>query len=611
MYILGISAHYHDSAACLIKDGEILFAAQEERFSRIKHDSNFPKAAIKFCLKEANIKPDLIDSVVFYEKPILKFDRLIETYFSYAPLGFKSFRKSIPLWVTKKLFQKNSISKDLTEVLGNDVDWRNRILFSEHHLSHAASAFFPSPFEKAAVLTFDAVGEWATTSLALGDRNSLKIIKEIKFPHSLGLLYSSFTYYLGFKVNSGEYKVMGLAPYGKPKYKKLIEDNLINLAEDGSFKLDMSFFNYAVGLTMTNKKFENLFGGPPRKPESDLTQKHMDIAASIQKVIEEIIVKIAKSIREETKEKNLCLAGGVALNCVANSVLEEQKIFENIWVQPAAGDAGGSIGAALSVWYLHHNNDRKIDSNNDGMKSAFLGPSYDEGQIEQVLKECKATFSKVSDDEVLKITSEELKKGKAIGWMQGRMEFGPRALGGRSILADPRSRFMQKQLNLKVKNRESFRPFAPSILEDDVSDWFENDKKSPYMLFISKIRKNKRIKTTEEEDKLTGLQKLNINRSEVPAITHVDFTARVQTVSKKDNPKYYALIEKFKEITGCPMIVNTSFNIRGEPIVCTPYDAFMCFMGTELDLLIIENFILYKEEQKALNSKENEKFTLD
>ena len=598
MYILGISAYYHDSAACLIQNGEIIAAAQEERFTRIKHDSSFPINAIKYCLDESKIIPDQIENIVFYEKPFLKFERLLETYLAFAPRGFTSFVKSIPVWVKDKLFQKSVIIKELKSLFGKEVNWSERLLFSEHHLSHAASAFYPSPFERAAILTLDGVGEWTTTSLALGKGKDIKLIKEIKFPHSLGLLYSAFTYYAGFKVNSGEYKVMGLAPYGEPSYANLIKENLINIADDGSFQLDMSYFNYATGLTMTNKKFDKLFGGPPRASETNLTQREMDLASSIQKVTEEIIIKLAKGIAKETGEKNLCLAGGVALNCVANGILLRENIFDNIWIQPAAGDAGGALGAALSTWHQHHNKERSVSKERDAMKGSYLGPEFNDAEIEAALTACGGIFKKLSETEMIEEVVSALTHEKIVGWMQGRMEFGPRALGGRSIIADPRSPNMQKQLNLKVKYRESFRPFAPSILCEDVSEWFEHDTDSPYMLLVADVKEDKRLTMTEDEESLFGIDKLNVPRSSVPAITHVDYSARLQTVHKETNARYHAVISRFKEKTGCPIIVNTSFNIRGEPIVCNPKDAFNCLMGTELDILVIGNYLLLKEEQK-------------
>jgi len=612
MYLLGISAYYHDSAACLIKDGEIIAAAQEERFTRKKHDSDFPHHAINFCLKYANVDQEAIDNVVFYEKPFMKFERLLETYLAFAPKGFASFAKAMPIWIKDKLFQKSELIKKLEATLGNKVNWRERLLFSEHHLSHAASAFYPSPYKSAAVLTLDAVGEWTTTSIAIGRDKDLKVIKEIHFPHSLGLLYSAFTYYTGFKVNSGEYKVMGLAPYGEPRFADLIRENLIMVADDGSFQMDMSYFDYATGLTMTNKKFHLLFGGPPRLPEAELTQREMDLAASIQKVTEEIVVQIAKGIAKETGERNLCLAGGVALNCVANGILLREKIFDNIWIQPAAGDAGGALGAALSVWHLHYNNDRKIASQSDSMKGSYLGPEFSDKEIEAELKAYGAVYTKLSDTDLIEKVATALTEEKAVGWMQGRMEFGPRALGGRSIIADPRSPIMQKQLNLKVKYRESFRPFAPSVLREDVKEWFEHDADSPYMLLVADVQRNKRQTMTSEEKALFGIEKLNISRSSVPAITHVDYSARIQTVHADTNPRYHALISKFKEKTGCSLLVNTSFNVRGEPIICTPTDAFKCFMGSELDILSIGNFFLVKKDQnKTLKDNYKDGYKLD
>ena len=612
MYILGVSAFYHDSAACLLKDGDILAAAQEERFTRKKHDAGFPRYAIEYCLKEAGISANEIANVVFYEKPFVKFERLLETYLAFAPKGFTSFAKAMPVWVKDKLFQKSLLTKEFTKTLGGDINWHERLLFSEHHLSHAASAFYPSPFESAAVLTLDGVGEWTTTSLALGKGKNLKVVKEIHFPHSLGLLYSAFTYYTGFKVNSGEYKVMGLAPYGEPKYADLIKEKLIKVAEDGSFQLDMSYFDYATGLKMTNKKFDTLFGGPPRTSETDLTQREMDLAASVQKVTEDIIVQIAKRIAKETGSRNLCLAGGVALNCVANGILLREKIFDNIWIQPAAGDAGGALGAALSAWYLHHAKERSVSSERDSMKGAYLGPEFTDDEIEAELSACGARFKKLSESELIERVATALADEKAVGWMQGRMEFGPRALGGRSIIADPRSPVMQKQLNLKVKYRESFRPFAPSVLREDVGDWFEHDADSPYMLLVADVQKNKRRSMTAEEEALFGIDKLNVPRSSVPAITHVDYSARIQTVHGDTNPRYHSVISKFKEKTGCPLVVNTSFNVRGEPIICTPTDAFKCFMGTELDVLAVGDYLLLKEEQdEGLKENYEERYDLD
>jgi carbamoyltransferase len=612
VYILGISAFYHDSAACLLKDGEIVSAAQEERFTRKKHDAGFPHQAIQYCLKEVNLAASQIDNVVFYEKPFVKFERLLETYLAFAPKGFISFAKAMPVWIKDKLFQKSALIEELKATLDEDINWRERLLFSEHHLSHAASAFYPSPFESAAVLTLDGVGEWTTTSLAVGKGSDLKVVKEIHFPHSLGLLYSAFTYYTGFKVNSGEYKVMGLAPYGEPRYADLILEKLITVADDGSFQLDMSYFDYATGLTMTNKKFDALFGGPPRISEMELTQREMDLAASVQKVTEDIVVQIAKGIAKDTGERNLCLAGGVALNCVANGILIREKIFDNIWIQPAAGDAGGALGAALSTWYLHHQKERSVSSERDAMKGAYLGPEFSDNEIETELNSCGAVFKKLSEEDLIDQAAAALADEKAVGWMQGRMEFGPRALGGRSIIADPRSPVMQKQLNLKVKYRESFRPFAPSVLREDVSEWFEHNTDSAYMLLVADVRKDKRRAMTSEVEVLFGIDKLKVPRSFVPAITHVDYSARIQTVHADTNPRYHALISKFKEKTGCPLVVNTSFNVRGEPIICTPTDAFKCFMGTELDVLAVGNYFLLKEEQGEL-LKENyeERYELD
>lgn len=596
MKILGISAYYHDSAACLVVDGDIVGAAQEERFTRKKHDSEFPINAIQYCLDEASIEASDIDYVVFYDKPFLKFERLFETYLAFAPRGFKSFATSLPVWIKDKLFQKTVIIDALKDNLGGDLDWSERLLFSEHHLSHAASAFFPSPFEEAAVLTMDGVGEWATTSLAIGRGNKLTVKNEIHFPHSIGLLYSAITYYIGFKVNSGEYKVMGLAPYGDPKYVDLIKNHLIDIKEDGSFHLDMSYFNYCTGLTMTNAKFDKLFGAPARKPESTLTQREMDIAASIQAVTEELVIKLARGIKKTTGLRNLCLAGGVALNCVANGKLLRENIFENIWIQPASGDAGGAVGAALAAYYLMLNQPRKIDAK-DSMRGAYLGPEYSQKDIEKRLANAGAKFEVVNDSDLIDFTAQALADGKAVGWHQGRMEFGPRSLGGRSIIADPRSPSVQKQLNLKVKYRESFRPFAPSVLKEDASDWFQIKADSPYMLLVADVAKDKQFEMTSEQKKLFGIEKLNVPRSKIPAVTHVDYSARIQTVHKETNPKYYALISKFKELTGCPVLVNTSFNVRGEPIVCSPEDAFNCLMGTDIEFLAVGNCIMRKEKQ--------------
>tara|TARA_B100001175_G_scaffold314393_1_gene323664 strand:- start:144 stop:1982 length:1839 start_codon:yes stop_codon:yes gene_type:complete len=612
MFILGLSAYYHDSAVCLLKNGEIIAAAQEERFTRKKHDASFPHHAIQYCLKEANISANQIENIVFYEKPFVKFERLLETYLAFAPKGFTSFAKAMPLWIKDKLFQKSTIITELKSGLNEDINWSERLLFSEHHLSHAASAYYPSPFDSAAILTLDGVGEWTTASLAIGKGSDLKVEKEIHFPHSLGLLYSAFTYYTGFKVNSGEYKVMGLAPYGEPRYADLIRKKLITVAEDGSFQLDMSYFDYATGLTMTNKKFNKLFGGPPRKSETKITQREMDLAASVQKVTEDIVIELARGIAKETGERNLCLAGGVALNCVANGILLRKKIFDNIWIQPASGDAGGALGAALSTWYLHHNKERTISKKRDSMKGAYLGPEFTDAEIETELKACGATYKKLSDEDLFDTVAMAIAEQKAVGWMQGRMEFGPRALGGRSIIADPRSPIMQKRLNLKVKYRESFRPFAPSVLREDVSQWFEHEIDSPYMLLVANVKENKRRAMSLDEQALFGIDKLNIPRSSVPAITHVDYSARIQTVHADTNPRYHAVISKFKEKTGCSLVVNTSFNIRGEPIICTPKDAFKCFMGTDMDVLAVGNFVLYKEHQdKAFKENYKDYYGLD
>ena len=608
--ILGISAFYHDSAAALIEDGEIIAAAQEERFSRKKHDSRYPMNAVNYVLSEGKLKLSEIDHIVFFEKPFLKFERLLETYMAFAPKGFKSFSLSMPLWLREKLFQKKFLFENLKQHDKNFNDI-TKIKFSEHHYSHAASAFFPSPFKEAVVLTLDGVGEWSTTTVSVGKNNKLDIIKEIHFPHSLGLLYSAFTFYTGFKVNSGEYKVMGLAPYGKPKYKDLILKELIHLKEDGSFKLNMKYFNYATGLTMTNKKFSNLFGHPIRDPKEDLlTDFHMNIASSIQAVTEEVVLRLTKNIAKEYNIKNLCLAGGVALNCVANGKILKEKHFEDLWIQPAAGDAGGSIGAALAYW--HHELKKPRIDYKEKMKGAYLGPKYDEHHIERKLIDLKANFTKKNSDEISSLIAKEISNSKTVGWFQGRMEFGPRALGGRSILADPRSEKMQKELNLKIKFRESFRPFAPSVLREDVKDWFEIDYDSPYMLLVSDVKKDKQIQMSDKDKELFGIEKLNIKRSLIPAITHVDYSARIQTVHKKTNPKFYNLIKEFKKITNCPVLVNTSFNVRGEPIVCSIEDAFNCFMGTNLDILVIENFVIYKDDQdKSLMQDYKNKFEPD
>ena len=609
-YILGISAFYHDSAACLLKDGEIIAAAQEERFTRKKHDANYPHNAIEFVLKFSKIKLSDVNQIVFFEKPFLKFERLLETYVAFAPKGFKSFCKAMPIWLKEKLFQKNLLFNKLKNHDANYKSDKN-IFFSDHHLSHASSAFFPSPFDEAIVLTADGVGEWATTTVAIGKKNNLKILKEIHFPHSLGLLYSAFTYYIGFKVNSGEYKLMGLAPYGDPIYEEKIKE-LIDIKEDGSFRLNQKYFNYATGLTMTNKKFHILFGQNPRDPiKEKITQFHMDIAASIQKVTEEIMIKLLKAIRKEHNIRNLCLAGGVALNCVANGKIHSEKIFDNIWIQPAAGDAGGSLGAALALWYIDQGNERKINSKDD-MKGSYLGTEFPQDSIEKQLKSIGAIFETVEYKKLIDQTSNFLSDGKAIGWFQGRMEFGPRALGARSILADPRSDKMQKNLNLKVKFRESFRPFAPSILREDLSSWFDLNVDTPYMLLVSKIKNNIKIDMTNEEKKLFGIKKLNIKRSLIPAVTHVDYSARIQSVREDTNKCYYDLLSKFKEKTGCPILVNTSFNVRGEPIVNSPIDAFNCFMGTDLDYLVIGNCILDKKKQNlSLKKDYSKEFELD
>ena len=595
--ILGISAFYHDSAAATVVDGKIIAAAQEERFSRKKHDSRYPFNAVNYVLEASNLKLNEIDYIVFFEKPFLKFERLLETYVAFAPKGFKSFCMSMPIWLRKKLFQKKFLFEKLKQHDDN-FDDINKIYFSEHHYSHAASAFYPSPFKDAIILILDGVGEWATTTIAIGNGNEIKILKEIHFPHSIGLLYSAFTYFTGFKVNSGEYKVMGLAPYGQPKYKDIIMKELVDLKDDGSFRLNMKYFNYATGLTMINNKFEDLFGQKARNPQKDLlTQFHMDIASSIQNVTEEIVLKLTMSLSKEYKSRNLCLAGGVALNCVANGKILKNNIFENIWIQPAAGDAGGSLGAALAFWYKELGNKRNPSSSDDEMKGSYLGPSFYDNQVENTLKSLDAKYIKQNEENLISLIANELKNGKIIGWFQGRMEFGPRALGARSIIADPRSDKMQKKLNLKVKFRESFRPFAPSVLREDLNDWFELNSDSPYMLLVSNVKKNIQIPMTEKDQKLFGINKLNIKRSSIPAVTHVDYSARIQTVHEKTNPKYYKLIKKFKEITNCPILVNTSFNVRGEPMVCTIEDAFRCFMGTNLDILVCESFILNKEEQ--------------
>ena len=593
--ILGISAYYHDSAACLIVDGEIIAAAQEERFTRIKHDSSYPYNAINFILKYSRLKLNEIDKIVFYEKPFLKFERLLETYLSIAPRGFTSFAKSIPVWLNEKLFQKNNLIKSLKSHDKN-YKYKKNIFFTEHHMSHAASAFYPSPFEEAIILTADGVGEWATTTISHGVGNQVEILEEIHFPHSLGLLYSAFTYYTGFKVNGGEYKLMGLAPYGEPIYVEKILEKIVDVKDDGSFNLNQDYFNYLSGLTMTSKKFDELFGHPRRDPKkTELNKFYMDIAASIQAVTEKIILRLTKNIKKKYGIRNLCLAGGVALNCVANGKILEEKIFDNIWVQPAAGDAGGSLGAALALWFNEMKSIRNVEKK-DSMKLSYLGPEYSDEEVQKILKDIGANFKIYDNSDLLDKTVDEIKNGKAVGWFQGRMEFGPRALGSRSILGDPRSGDMQKNLNLKVKFRESFRPFAPSVLEEHVSEWFELETKSPYMLLVSKVKKNKLKNIQSELKKAEGLKKLDIIKSDIPAVTHVDYSARVQTVNK-NNGIYYDLIKKFKEKTDCPVIINTSFNVRGEPIVNTPIDAYKCFMATNLDCLVIQNCFLRKEDQ--------------
>ena len=599
-YVLGISSFYHDSAAVIIKNGMLLGAIQEERFTRIKHDSSFPYNSIKYLLKTTKISINQVDAVVFYEKPFLKFERLLETYVSYSPKGLRSFNKAIPIWIKEKLFQKNILLNELKK-FDKKFD-KNKIFFSEHHLSHACSAFYPSGFEKSVILTLDGVGEWSTSSIAIGDNEKINIKKEIHFPHSLGLIYSAFTYFLGFKVNSGEYKVMGLAPYGEPIYKNLIMEKLIDIKKDGSFRLNQEFFNYATGFTMTNNKFSDLFGIKVRKKEDDdLKQIHMDIAASIQSVIDETMIRITRNLHDEYKINNLCLAGGVALNCVSNSKILNNNSFKKIWVQPASGDAGGALGAALSYWHIHLKNKRLIDSN--FMKGAYLGPEFSNEEIEAELKNCRASFKKYNEKEIIKKTVEDLENNKAIGWFQGRMEFGPRALGARSIIADPRSKDMQKNLNIKVKFRESFRPFAPSILLEDLENWFNFKHESPYMLFVAEVMESKR-KEMEGNSIKKGLEKLYHIRSEIPAVTHVDYSSRIQTVTKKNNERYFELLSQFKKSTGCPILINTSFNVRGEPIVCTPKDAYNCFMGTNLDTLVIGDFYLEKINQHKENLKD-------
>ncbi|QPN68559.1 carbamoyltransferase [Synechococcus sp. CBW1006] len=614
-YILGLSCYYHDSAAALLKNGEIVAAAQEERFSRKKHDSRFPKNAVSYCLKSQGINLADVKEVVYYEKPLLTFERLLETYLGAAPRGGRSFVAAMQVWLKEKLFLKTELKKNLKEVqesFGTDSTYIPNLLFSEHHLSHAAAAFYPSPFEESVILCMDGVGEWATTSAWVGKGKDIKPLWEISFPHSLGLLYSAFTYYCGFKVNSGEYKLMGLAPYGEPRYVDQIKENLIDIKDDGTFRLDISYFKYHRGFRMTGRRFHKLFGRPPRKVETELTQFHMDLAASIQVVTEEIVLKLAKSLREETGIKNLCLAGGVALNCVANGKILQEKIFDDIWIQPASGDAGSALGAALVGWHQHQEEERVVNTN-DAMKGTYLGPDFSNDEITKYLRQINAPFHTHSDPELFERLAEELEKGHVIGWFNGPMEFGPRALGGRSIIGDPRNQKMQSVMNLKIKYRESFRPFAPSVLEEDVSNQFEMNAKSPYMLLVAPVKKELCRKMTEEEDKLFGIDKLNIPRSSLPAITHVDYSARVQTVSNNTNPRYYNLINAFKQKAGCPTIVNTSFNVRGEPIVCTPQDAYRCFMRTEMDILVLQNQILYKSEQPKVEKDETwmQEFELD
>jgi carbamoyltransferase len=610
MQILGISAFYHDSAAALVRDGDIVAAAQEERFTRKKHDSRFPAHAVEFCLAQAGARLTDLDYVVFYDKPFLKFERLLETYIAFAPAGLRSFQMAIPLWVREKLFQKSLLHDELKRL--GEFDWMNRLLFAEHHQSHAASAFYPSPFDEALILTMDGVGEWATTSVGLGRGNHLEIIKEIHFPHSLGLLYSAFTYYTGFKVNSGEYKLMGLAPYGTPRYTQKILDHIIDLKPDGSFHLNLDYFNYCTGLTMTNRKFDALFEGPPRKPDQLLTQHHMDLAASVQEVLEEVILRMTRSLASETGSKNLCLAGGVALNCVANGKILRDGRFERIWIQPASGDAGGALGAALAAYHLFQNQPRQICGCGDRMHGSYLGPEFSQTDIQQRLTKLGAKYEVLDESELLEKCVDALMDEKALGWFQGRMEFGPRALGARSILADPRSPRMQSILNLKVKFRESFRPFAPSVMREHVAEWFDLDSDSPYMLLVADVVESRRKLMTPEQQKLFGIEKLNVPRSDIPAVTHVDYSARVQTVHRETNPRYHALIERFNQRTGCPVIVNTSFNVRGEPIVGTPEDAFRCFMGTGIEVLAVGNCLLRKEDQDPKLSQDyKSSFELD
>ncbi len=611
MRVLGISAFYHDSAAALIADGRIVAAAQEERFTRKKFDADYPRHAIEYCLNAGGVTLADVDYVAFYDKPFLKFERLLETYLAFSPRGFRSFRMALPLWLREKLFLKSLLASEL-KALEPKFDWDKRLAFSEHHLSHAASAFYPSPFQRAAVLTMDGVGEWATTSAGVGNGHELKIQKEINFPHSLGLLYAAFTYYTGFKVNSGEYKVMGLAPYGIPKYAQLIYDNLIDLKPDGSFRLNLDYFNYCTGLTMTNERFDALFDGAPRMPAAPLEQRHMDLAASIQAVIEEAVLRLTRSLAGETGEANLCLAGGVALNCVANGKVLRDGKFENIWVQPAAGDSGGALGAALTIYHLYADRPRTVANTPDGMAGSYLGPEFDDGETQTRLEAAGARYAILPRDQLLERTAHALAHGKAVGWFQGRMEFGSRALGNRSILADPRDPQMQKKLNLKVKYRESFRPFAPSVLREHVSEWFDIEVDSPYMLMVAPVHERHRREMTSEEQQLFGIDKLNVPRSSVPAVTHVDYSARVQTVHRETNPLYHDLISRFHRLTGCPVLVNTSFNVRSEPIVCTPEDAFRCFMGSEIDVLAAGSCYLIKDEQDpALRRNYQDEFEPD
>jgi len=593
--ILGISAYYHDSAACLVVNGDIVAAAQEERFTRKRHDSAFPHNAISFCLSMATVEPDAVDYVVFYDKPFLKFDRIFETYLAFAPKGFRSFARSLPIWLKDKLFQRSEIARALEPVFG---DIGAKLLFSEHHLSHASSAFFPSPFDSAAVLTMDGVGEWVTTSVCVGRGNTLEIEREIHFPHSLGLLYSAFTYHAGFKVNSGEYKLMGLAPYGEPKFADLIRTHLIDVRSDGSFALDMQYFNYCTGLTMTNDRFSDLFGGSPRALDAELTQREMDLAASVQTVVEDVVTRLARSVRAETGLRNLCLAGGVALNCVANGRLLREQIFDRVWIQPAAGDSGGAIGAALAVHYMGLGGNRPKRFG-DSMSGSYLGPSYDASEVDRRLRNAGARFSRLAEDELVRRTAAAIAVGKSVGWHQGRMEFGPRALGARSILADPRSPDTQKRLNLQIKKRESFRPFAPSVLLEDVTEWFDLDAESPYMLLVADVAAGKHASVTAEQLRVTGLDRLKVDRSVIPAVTHVDYSARVHTVCRELNPRFHALLTEFKRLTGCPVLVNTSFNVRGEPIVESPEDALNCFMRTEIDVLVVGDCYLEKHDQPS------------